>query len=295
MRVRRSTGRRMVGAAIVLSVAAGCAAVPPPSGSAPPAAAAATPTTSADQPGSPAASATVLVIADLPQASLEPAAVTAICDPEASQVDAAYGFATLSCPDGLRVAARVFRATAVGPLTRLYFRRPACPAVPCTDDQLSTATITAWTDQGAYTIALDSRLLTVALPIEDPTPVWPSPANASEPASVAPTIAGAPSVIANRVAHPYCGHTTLGQPPDVSSCFRDAVLAGRPAEMIETVFGTEGGEVTWLDRFDGHGAVLRFSQFMSEPWRRQAGTLILGIGPQTWDFDPWGGTDVALE
>ena len=63
--------------------------------------------------------------------------------------------------------------------------------------------------------------------------------------------------------------------------------------MLEHVYGTEGQAVTWLYRFDGHGAVLRYD-YAEGGWDRQAGSMILGILPMTWDFDPWYGTDKSF-
>lgn len=76
-------------------------------------------------------------------------------------------------------------------------------------------------------------------------------------------------------------------------CFQAAVLAGRPAELLDRVYGTEGGEITLLYRFDGRGAILRYSQDSGE-WLRQAGSMNLGVTPDMWSFDPWWGTDKQL-
>ena len=76
-------------------------------------------------------------------------------------------------------------------------------------------------------------------------------------------------------------------------CFRDAVLAGRVAELVENVSGTEGGAITWLFRFNGRGAISRYAGSGGH-WSRQSGSMILGITPLIWDFDPWSGTEVQL-
>ncbi len=104
-------------------------------------------------------------------------------------------------------------------------------------------------------------------------------------------IARAPAEIADRTPYPFCGRAELGKSPAVMDCFRDAVLAGRPAEMLVQVYGTEGGAILWLDRYDGHGPVRRY-QRDSGQWRRLVGTLMLGITPSGWDLDPWSGGDL---
>jgi hypothetical protein len=90
-----------------------------------------------------------------------------------------------------------------------------------------------------------------------------------------------------REPFPYCGATDAADPdsPDlrVAACFLDAVLAGRPAEAIHTVYGTEGGSITQLDRFAGTGAVVRFEREGHAPWTRRQGLINLGA---TRDIDP---------
>lgn len=108
-----------------------------------------------------------------------------------------------------------------------------------------------------------------------------------------PVIEGAPREVATRTPYPFCGSAELGDPSSALGCSRDAVLAGRPAELIDHVYGTEGGAITWLYRFDGQGALVRYS-YDAGRWLRQAGTMILGITPTTRDFDPWWGTDKRL-
>ena len=82
----------------------------------------------------------------------------------------------------------------------------------------------------------------------------------------------------------------MGEPEVVTGCFRDAVLAGRPAELIDRYVGTEEGIITRLYQFDGRGAI---SSYLHTPagWLRQAGAMILGSTPGAFDFDPWPGTE----
>jgi hypothetical protein len=77
------------------------------------------------------------------------------------------------------------------------------------------------------------------------------------------------------------------------ACFRDAVLAGRAAEMLHHP-GIEG-DVTAVYRFDGHGAIhwYRFDSGVSAWWRLD-GTMSLGITPASWSFELWEGTEIRL-
>jgi hypothetical protein len=255
--------------------------------------------TSAPSPSIAATPIATLAIDDLPEATLDPAIVTAVCDPEAAQANIEAGDATIFCGDALPIGLRAISTIATGPVSRLYFHRPTCVAIPCTEDELATATIWGWTAEGALRIELDSRMTTVTAPVRDPTASWPAAGTAPAPPVDRPDIPGAPAEIRDRVPYPFCGSASFGQPPAAMACMRSAVLAGRPAELIDTATGTEGGSFTILYRFDGRGAISRAmdpvdANGRAGPWLRQWGTLILGITPSTWDFDPWSGTDLQL-
>ena len=172
------------------------------------------------------------------------------------------------------------------PIERLYFQRPGCQTTPCTEDELSTATVTGWTAAGAFIVALDSRLMTVTMPRRDPGANWPFAGPSLVPAVDHPSLEGAPAEIAMRTAYPFCGMAELGFPESVVGCFRDAVLEGRPAELIERLVATEGGGVIRLYRFDGRGALL-MHQRSDGHWFSQAGSMMLGFTPGAFDFDPW--------
>ena len=94
------------------------------------------------------------------------------------------------------------------------------------------------------------------------------------------------AVSTTRVPYPNCGHAELGEPTSVLRCVRDAVLAGRPAEMTETLFGTEGGEILRVYRFAGAGAIQLYQRFEGA-WITQPGSMIIGPGEDTWSFEPW--------
>ena len=72
--------------------------------------------------------------------------------------------------------------------------------------------------------------------------------------------------------------------------------------MIERVYGTEGGELLRIYRYDGRGRLISFQHDqtvdgdgrVANAWRRSEGAMILGITPHAWDFDPRWGTEQAL-
>jgi hypothetical protein len=234
-----------------------------------------------------------LAIDVLPQASFDAAMLTTVCDPEAAQATLLAGDATVFCSDGLLLGLRALQTLSSRPFTRLYFRRPVCKATPCTADELGIATVMGSSAEAIFAVRIDSRLQTIDVLVPDGARAWP-PAGLSRPPAVArPDVGAAPAEITARVPYPFCGKADLGDPTTTLGCFRDAVVAGRPAELVQTVFGTEGGTLTWLYRFDGRGAVTRYAGSDGK-WQRQSGTLILGITPLAWDFDPWPDTDVAL-
>jgi len=235
-----------------------------------------------------------LAIDDLPPlAGLDPASLTAACDPEPAQATPLAGEATIFCGDGLLLGLRALSTVGTTSFGHLYLQRPVCAATPCTTDELSVATVTGWSSDGGFSVRLDSRLSSTGVPVPDASTVWPAVGASAVPAPARPEIPGAPSEIAGRVAYPYCGEAELGDPTTTLGCFRDSVLGGWKAELVQKVFGTEGGELTWVYRFDGQGAITRYAG-SGGTWQRQSGTLILGTTPLAWDFDPWPDTDVTL-
>jgi hypothetical protein len=174
--------------------------------------------------------------------------------------------------------------------------------VRCSEDALNTARVTLWTMSQAFDVALDGRLNTVGPPSIAIDPTWPAPGGSPVPDVKAPTIKGAPRVVADREPYPYCGRAKLYEPTDAFTCFRDAVLARRPAEMIHKLYGIEGGEILYVYRYDGQGRVLRFNYYDGtdadgnayETWWRSEGAMILGTGAFPWAFDPWEATNRKL-
>jgi len=239
-----------------------------------------------------------LVIGDLPRVDLADIDATAVCDPEPSQINLDAGESTVACSDGLELALAAIRTVTQDRATRLYLHRPQCATVPCSEDELSTATVVVWMGTRAFTVQLDSRLATVPLPSVPNDDAWPPAGNGPAPDVARPSIDGAPPEIAGREPYPFCGRAEFGDPPEVLGCFRDAVLAGRPAELIDQLYGTEGGELLWIYRYGGHGRLIRYQHDQTvaddgrtvDAWGRSEGAMILGITQLAWDFDPWAGT-----
>lgn len=239
-----------------------------------------------------------LVIADLPRVELAEIDATAVCDPVPSQSNIEAGEATIACSDGLALAIAAVRTAAADPVMRLYLERPRCATTPCSAAELSTATVTVWTSTRVFAVELDSRLETVDRPTLVDDAGWPESPGASAPPIERPPLEGAPTEVAGRSALPYCGRSELGDPPDVAGCFRDALLDGRAAEVIDLAFGTEGGDFLQIYRFDGTGRLVGYIHDQTvdgdgrrtDAWHRSEGALILGITPFAWGFDPWTAT-----
>lgn len=243
-----------------------------------------------------------LAIADLPRVELAEIDATAVCDPVASQSNLEAGDATIACSDGLALAIAVVRTATPDAVTRLYLERPRCSTSPCSAAELSTATVTAWTSTRVFAVELDSRSETVDRPRLIDDAGWPESRGTGAPAVERPPLEGAPAEVAGRTALPYCGRSELGDPPDVSGCFRDAVLDTRAAEVIDLAFGTEGGNLLRIYRFEGTGRLVVYIHDQTvdadgrqaDAWHRSEGALILGITPSAWGFDPWWGTTTKL-
>ena len=295
----------MAGAAAGVVLLGGCAASARQPTASPTAAIAepsSTPTTAAATPTQTSTPSQRLAIGGLRRAELAEIDATAVCDPVPSQANIDAGESTVVCTDAIALAVAVIRTVTRDPVVRVYLRRPPCVAIPCSADQLDTAEVIAWTSTQTLSIQLDSRLDTVPLPSVANDAVWPAPGGEPEPAVRREAIKGAPHVVADREPYPYCGRAETHNPASVLGCFRDAVLAGRRAEMIDRLYGTEGGELLVIYRYDGHGRLIAYEHDqtvggdgqVSNAWRRAEGAMNLGITPLGWDFEPWWGTDSRL-
>lgn len=234
----------------------------------------------------PTAGASRIALEDLPVVDPDPTVLTALCDPDPAQINPEAGDTSVFCHDAVVVGLRAASTAAAGPITRLYVRRPICAAMPCSQDELSTVTVLAWDAIGMVAVRIDKRLDTVSQPERLTLDLWPPPGTVPAPEVGREELDAAPAAVATRTPYPYCGRATYDTPQKVLTCFRDSVLGGRRAEAIQVSFGTEGGEVIEIVRFDGSGAITRYQQADGR-WVRQRGSLILGAPGRSWTFDPW--------
>ena len=228
-----------------------------------------------------APSAVAIDLEQQPRVDLGTENITAVCDREQpSELGS-----SLYCSDALASALEAFRATIDAPIDRLYLHRPPCPGA-CSEDELSTGVVTAWTDTGAFRVSLDSRTSMVLAPAVEPKPQWPEPEVMPAPAVRRVRIDDAPPSFAARTPYPYCGRVDVGAPANVASCFRNLVLAGLAAEMLDQEYSVEGDPVLWIYRYDGRGTVIRVDRSDGR-WLVARGALNLGSMSSSWDFDPW--------
>jgi hypothetical protein len=202
---------------------------------------------------------TVIDPATLPDATLDPARTTAVCDAPPPN-DA------VPCADAAELAARVSADRSDSP-ARIWYERPA-----------DVIHVGASTESISITLNEADGTITVA----PAAPAWPdAPAFVAPAAALAP-LPGAPASVAGRQALPYCGTASAGEVAPLT-CFLSAVLTGTPAEAVVLVPDTGA---TWLYRFAGTGAVIR-TRHDSGPWMQGAGSVVLDSSPGGWSFDPW--------
>lgn len=231
------------------------------------------------------AAAEVVSVKELPKATLDPAVTTAICDgarPDVQQADP-----PLSCAKELGYVASYLASKGQVPV-RIWLERKTCARKECTRAELATGTAWAASATTAYEIAVDSRSWLISA-IETADPQWPASAPYATSAIPAPAFGGAPAEISGRSPVPYCGRSVMEAGSDVDACFRGSVLNGKPAEVVVTT--AQDGR-TWLYRFTGTGAVMRYWQD-SDTWYRGAGSMILL--DELWDFAPWDGAQGRVQ
>ena len=259
--------------------------VPPPTQRSP------TPATSAPTPASPSpiasasapseASAAARIQFDaLPAFDAASRNATAICDWEPGQLDASLGEVSIDCQTGLELGVRAVRTLDRADVTRLRLVRPTCVMAPCSDDELNLATVFVTAGRQSYRVDLDGRLASVGAPVPVDNPAWPQPWTSAVPKVRRVTPTGAPANVATRTPLPYCGWSVVGGRPAAERCFLDAVLAGRPAEVLLTFNGTEGGLFDVLYRFGGSGPVL-------ELMHAQKGALVINPAGLGFSFVSW--------
>ncbi len=222
----------------------------------------------------------------LPRIELDPHVLTAVCDTDPGIETTDDAESALACGTAVELAVRSVVAVAGGPAERVYVQRPTCAATLCTQHEVDAAIAWVWIPGRVLGVDVSADLGYLPVPVAGMNAPWPATTVPVSPAADASPIDDAPPVIAARDPYPSCGHAEDGQTASVGRCFRDLVLAGRPVEMTETLFGTEGGEVLRLYRFAGAGAIRMYQRFEGD-WMTQPGSMIIGPGLDTWSFEPW--------
>ncbi len=230
----------------------------------------------------------------LRRAKFDPDRLTVVCGRDRTSLDHEPPRPSIVCGTsrGTALAAGLaaMESVAVKPITLLYMQGNTCPSSGCTDEAFQVATVVGWSRNGdAYRTVIDLRSATVSTPVREDSIKWPSFGASKAPAVQRPTIKAAPADVLDRSPYPFCGVARLEEPRSVARCFRDAVLDGRPAEMILHTTGAEGFPMLELYRFSGNGAVVRYRHAEGH-WSRTAGTLILEGPPSVWTVDQWNGT-----
>ena len=258
--------------------------------------------TASDLPSESVPSATAINLVDLVgiEVDLSTAAVLCEQDPDENDED---GGRSMDCSGAVRDGVAAIGQVRPGRVVRVYLDRPAC--TECSPDESNLATAYAWLDDGVtIAAALDGRTdVALVSSAGDASGIWPEPGSsesppvaggggAVSPAGGRPLVLRPTTAISSREPYPYCGSTDTAVPdPDDTveeACFLDAVIAGRPAELIATVYGIEGGTFTWLYRHDATGPVQRYEHGpdVKPGWPGSDGLLILHRADTGWDFSP---------
>jgi hypothetical protein len=228
-----------------------------------------------------ASAARAVAIDDLPRkVDLDPVLTTVVCD--LGQAGGLRADIPLVCGDEAVIATRFLASKGETP-ARIYLERTPCAAASCTQDELSTGTVSVTSSGAEYEIAVDSRADTI-IPVEVADPRWPKAAPYAPSGKPAPTFPGAPKGLVDRVPYPYCGLTQPAAAGPVNNCFRNSVLTGRPAEILQVA---PQDRETWLYRYSGSGAVIAYVK-TPQGWGRLPGSLIVDTRPTLWYFNPWG-------
>jgi hypothetical protein len=210
----------------------------------------------------------------LPQHTI--ADVTVVCDPYQ------YTRNETVCEDVIRYAIPAVALATDDPLQRVYLRRGCAPS--CGRGERDVETIVAATEGAVWTMIIDNDSITE--PVPDPSAVWPQASGTPSPSVHRRSFSGEPTEIRDREAYPFCG-PELGDWVAVTGCFLDAVLEGRPAEMIELTHPIDfGSPALLLTRFDGDGAVRQYLR-RDKDWFRLDGSVVMRE-PGGCAFEQWG-------
>jgi hypothetical protein len=294
--VSRSVAHFVVGSALVLALLGGCSPVAPtsrpsswpattePSG---------TPTPTLGTPTStpaPTAGVDAIRIRDLPSAPLPDRGLAAICDHYPDQVSSEAGETNISCREGIHAGLRAALLVTASPVEKAYLDRPDCATVPCFEIALNTATLYLWTADGPIQTFMDGRDWTMTRPTPAASPPWPASSSIDAPTFAAPQFEGAPIEVRRREPLPYCGRSRPNDDPRLGplQCFLDAVLEGRPAEVLEVVWPIDFGDIgTRITRTEPDGRIVEYLRHGGE-WRRTVGALVLcPDAAWCWSLEWW--------
>lgn len=266
-----------VASAVLLGAVASCA-LPAPSPGTPsgfPPASPPSPSLAATPP--PSTPVAYLDATDLPSANLGTAGATTLCDPNVTIGGAPSGIA---CSEALSLALRAFKLQ-VDHVDRMYLMRTACGG--CTAPAGDFPTVVAWSGSQTLVVSIDGGHGRVTAPITAPeNALWPTSSGSAAPQPHRPAIEGAPKSVSERVAYPFCGDARVDG-SNAYGCFLDAILDGRPAELVDAFAVTAGVEIL---RFSGRGLIERYADW-PEGWMRDGGSAVLGSPAGNWSFDNW--------
>lgn len=203
--------------------------------------------------------------------------VTVICDPYQYNSHESY------CEDVIRWVIPAVAFATDDPVQRAYLHR-GCAYPDCPRGIGYRETLVAVTPGTVWSMVIDDG--TITEPIPDPLAPWPTSSELSAPEVQRRDFAGAPGEIRNRAPLPFCGRVEEDWVA-VTQCFVDAVLAGRPAEMIELTHPIDFGSPALLvTRFDGDGAARQYLRREAR-WFRLDGSIVLRE-PGGCMFEQWG-------
>ena len=185
----------------------------------------------------------LLDLETLPVVHLEDSGATSICDLDPS------AFGDVFCYDGLDFGHRALR-TVMASIDRLYLNRPACAGGACIPDEVNRVRVIGWSGDEAYSVLIDWDDSTITVPTAGAAAPWPSASSSLAPPIRRPSFDNVPAEIRQRESYPFCGRAKpIGFRDDkpevvarvyaINRCFFDAVLDGRPAEMIHITAVTE--------------------------------------------------------
>jgi hypothetical protein len=203
--------------------------------------------------------------------------VTVICDPYQDNSHESV------CEDVIRWVIPAVAFATDDPVQRAYLRR-GCAYPNCPRGVGHRETLVAVTPGIVWSMVIDNDTITEPLP--DPSASWPTPSGLSAPDVQRRDFAAAPGDIRDRTPLPFCGRVEEDWVA-VTQCFVDAVLEGRPAEMIELTHPIDFGSPALLvTRFDGDGAVRQYLR-REDRWFRLDGSIVLRE-PGGAMFEQWG-------